>query len=44
VEETMTATVELRLSTISGKMIYEGNGGSAALEVFGDLKTLLGEK
>ena len=43
VEETMLATIELRLETQSGKTLFHGTGCSAALEVHGDLEALLGE-
>lgn len=41
VEETMDSSVRLRLSDKSGKMICQGVGQAAALEVFGDLEKLL---
>lgn len=44
VEETMTAEVMVTLSTREGDVIYQGSGQNAALEVFGDLPTLLSEK
>ncbi|MFW5709177.1 MAG: tocopherol cyclase family protein [Chloroflexota bacterium] len=41
VDETMRSTMHVRLSTRSGETIYEGEGRNAALEVHGDLETLL---
>jgi len=43
VEETMSATIELRLQERSGKTIFEGTGRSVSLEVHGDLEALLSE-
>jgi hypothetical protein len=42
VEETMLATIELRLETQSGQTLFHETGGSAALEVHGELDALLG--
>ena len=44
VEETMSATVEVRLSALRGGTLYDGTGRHAGLEVYGDLETLLRAK
>jgi hypothetical protein len=40
VDETLNATVQLRLSRISGDVLFEGHGKYAGLEVNGDLQGL----
>ncbi len=44
VEETMLATVAVRLSTTGGDVLFEGTGRNAGLEVQGDVKKLLAMK
>jgi hypothetical protein len=44
VEETMFATVELKLSTNDGRTIFNGKGRNTALEVNGDIPRLLAMK
>jgi hypothetical protein len=44
VDETLQASVHVRLMTLNGDVIYEGTGRSAGLEVHGDLETLLNAK
>lgn len=44
VEETMLATVEARLETLSGETIFAGQGRNVALEVNGDIPRLLAMK
>lgn len=44
VEETLDAKVEIRLTSPSGQVIYQGVGTCAGLEVFGDLDQLLATK
>jgi hypothetical protein len=39
--ETLNATVEVRLETLQGKLIFEGAGAHTGLEVMGDLPRLL---
>lgn len=41
VNETMLSTVEVRLSSLSGELIFEGEGRNAGLEAHGDLERLL---
>jgi len=41
VQETLNATVQVRLETIQGAVLYEGVGVHAGLEVMGDLPRLL---
>ena len=41
VEETMLATLEVRLSDASGKVLFEDLGHVGSMEVFGDLERLL---
>jgi tocopherol cyclase len=41
VDETLQATVQVRLSEQGGKVIFDGLGRCAGLEVFGDLERLL---
>jgi hypothetical protein len=41
VEETMVAQLEIRLTDVSGKVIFEDVGDAASMEVFGDLKRLI---
>ncbi|HVM70330.1 MAG TPA: tocopherol cyclase family protein, partial [Anaerolineales bacterium] len=41
VQETLNATVQVRLETIQGAVLYEGVGAHAGLEVMGDLPRLL---
>lgn len=40
INETMTATVHVRLTTRDGKTLFEGEGRNAGLEVYGDLERL----
>jgi len=40
VDETMQSTVQVKFSTLSGSVIYEGTGRNAALEVHGELDRL----
>jgi len=44
VEETMLATLEVKLSTISGDVIFDETGRNAGMEVQGDLEKLLAMK
>jgi tocopherol cyclase len=41
VDETMQSTVDVRVSTRAGETLFEGCGRNAALEVHGDLETLI---
>jgi tocopherol cyclase len=41
VNETMLSTVEVRLSSLSGELIFDGVGRNAGLEAHGDLEKLL---
>lgn len=41
VEETLDATIEIKHSTSTGKVLYQGTGSCAGLEVFGNLEKLL---
>jgi len=41
VNESLQAVVEVRLSTRDGKVVFEGQGRNAGLEVHGDLVRLL---
>lgn len=41
VMETLNATVQVRLETLKGKVVFEGLGAHAGLEVVGDLPRLL---
>lgn len=41
VDETLNATVDVRLSTGSGQMLFSGRGRHAGLEVHGDLERLV---
>ncbi len=41
VDETMDASIHIRLSEINGKVLYEGNGRHAGLEINGDMTQLL---
>lgn len=41
VNETLQAEIEVRLSDLDGRVIYEGNGRNGGLEVEGDLTRLL---
>lgn len=43
VDETLQAQVHVRLSRLSGDMIFDGTGRNAGLEVVGDLRMLLKE-
>jgi hypothetical protein len=44
VEETMLATVEVKLTTLAGDTIFAGQGRNASLEVNGDIPRLLAMK
>ena len=44
VEETMDSTVEIKLTDNKGKLVVQGNGTAAALEIFGELEKLLAYK
>ncbi len=44
VDETLDATLEVRLSRLSGEILFEGRGRYAGLEVEGELDRLLGSK
>jgi tocopherol cyclase len=44
VEETMLATVKVRLSTLDGNVIFDETGRNAGMEVQGDLEKLLAMK
>jgi hypothetical protein len=41
VEETLNASVQVQLKTLQGRLIFEGTGEHAGLEVIGDLPRLL---
>jgi hypothetical protein len=41
VMETLNATVEVRLETLQGKLLFEGTGAHTGLEVMGNLPRLL---
>jgi hypothetical protein len=41
VDETMLSTVDIRLSAVSGKLIFSGSGRNAGLEAHGDLDRLV---
>jgi hypothetical protein len=41
VEESMSATVDIQLSTLSGQVIFDSQGRNTAMEVHGDLDRLL---
>jgi len=44
VMETLSASIDVRLETLQGDLIFEGTGEHAGLEVVGDLERLLAEK
>jgi len=44
VMETLSASIDVRLETLQGDLIFEGKGEHAGLEVVGDLERLLAEK
>jgi tocopherol cyclase len=39
--ETLNASVQVRLETLQGKLLFDGAGAHAGLEVMGDLPRLL---
>jgi hypothetical protein len=41
VDETLDAKIDVRLSTLAGKLLFEGQGRHAGLEVNGDIQRLL---
>jgi hypothetical protein len=41
VDETLSATVEVRLATLDGREVFAGTGSYAGLEVHGNLDKLL---
>jgi hypothetical protein len=41
VDETLNATVDVRLSTSAGQTLFSGRGRHAGLEVHGELERLL---
>ena len=43
VMETLNASIEVRLETLRGDVLFEGTGENAGLEVIGDLQRLLAE-
>lgn len=44
VMETLSASIDVRLETLQGDLVFEGTGEHAGLEVVGDLERLLAEK
>lgn len=44
VEETLDAVVEIKHTATDGRLLYQGSGSCAGLEVFGDLEKLLATK
>jgi hypothetical protein len=44
VMETLNATVDVRLETLKGALLFEGAGAHTGLEVMGDLQRLLADK
>jgi hypothetical protein len=42
--ETLNATVHVKLETIHGNLVFEGDGAHTGLEVMGDIPSLLAEK
>jgi hypothetical protein len=44
VMETLSASIDVRLETLQGDVVFEGTGENAGLEVVGDLQRLLAEK
>lgn len=44
VEETLDAEVEIKHTAHDGRVLYEGTGACAGLEVFGDIQRLLGTR
>ncbi len=41
--ETLNATIEVKLETLQGEVIFEGTGENAGLEVFGDKEKLMAD-
>ena len=44
VMETLSASIDVRLETLQGDLLFEGTGENAGLEVVGDLQRLLAKK
>jgi hypothetical protein len=44
VMETLSASIDVRLETLQGDVVFEGTGENAGLEVVGDLQRLLADK
>jgi len=44
VMETLSASIDVRLETLQGDLVFDGTGENAGLEVVGDLQRLLAEK
>jgi len=42
--ETLSASIDVRLETLQGDLLFEGTGENAGLEVVGDLQRLLAKK
>ena len=42
VMETLSASIDVRLETLKGEVLFEGTGEHAGLEVVGDSRRLMG--